>query len=165
MESPKILLQDMKWRLKSPNFVILLSSIFTFNSVLVCVVEISVCSLFEIAWCESCDLDFDLSCRKQTIDRSHSPPPLHQRYVRIWFCFWPLAERFYALTFGLSNEDRDIFIRFPDFSVQFLRKSGRGPGSKPNGAGQWAPYTKSSRKSHFGNSRMQDVYQLYCEHK
>ena len=112
---------------------------------------------FGIAWCESCDLDFDLSCRKQTIDRSPSTPPHHTKGMSEFdFVFGHSPRGFMHWLLGyLMRIGTDIFIRFPDFSVQFLRLKLPGPRS---GAPDWAPYTKSSRKSHFGNSRMQDVY-------
>ena len=75
----------------------------------------TLCAVYLLSWCESCDLDFDLNCRKQTIDISQSrgsdlsePKNLILFLVVEQQC---AAVAFYALTFGLSNEDRDIFIK------------------------------------------------------
>ena len=80
----------------------------------------SLCSLFD-TWCESCDLDFDLNCRKQTIDISQSRGSdlSEPKNLILFLVVEPTAVAFYALTFGLSNEDRDIFIRFPVLSPGF----------------------------------------------
>ena len=102
----------------------------------------SLCSLFD-TWCESCDLDFDLNCRKQTIDISQSrgsdlsePKNLILFLVVEQQC---AAVAFYALTFGLSNEDRDIFIK-----ISRVFKFRRAAAARENFSPVVVPHTKAA---------------------